>query len=202
MMIKMILNDKVNEKLFKSLAELLIEKPYEKIKVIDICKNANIPRSTFYYHFNDKNELLQFGIKKISGEITTEVMEIEADNFPDYADQLKNISLNYLKEYEDVYSALAKNDKEIVSLKIICNMIKEDIKEKIHNEYTDNGSDISIDFTIEFIIGGYENLARYWFKNNDRYSLDDVKNTLLVSKPFLVRIIKENLKEKNEKNSN
>ena len=107
-----------------------------------------------------------------------------------------------MKEYEDLYSALAKNDKEIVSLKIICNMIKEDIKEKIHNEYTDNGSDISIDFTIEFIIGGYENLARYWFKNNDRYSLDDVKNTLLVSKPFLVRIIKENLKEKNEKNSN
>lgn len=37
---------------------LLVKKPLEKIFVTDICREAEIERATFYYHFKDKYELM------------------------------------------------------------------------------------------------------------------------------------------------
>lgn len=41
---------------------LLREKPYNKITVKDICSRSFVHRNTFYYHFQDMSELLQYTI--------------------------------------------------------------------------------------------------------------------------------------------
>ncbi len=41
-----------------ALKRLLVKKPLEKIFVTDICKEAEIERPTFYYHFKDKYDLM------------------------------------------------------------------------------------------------------------------------------------------------
>ena len=51
------LTRKTKANLYKGLIELMQEKEFEDIKVIDICKKSLINRSTFYDHFNDKFEL-------------------------------------------------------------------------------------------------------------------------------------------------
>ena len=38
--------------------DLMKKKPIEKIRITEICANAEIERSTFYYHFRDKYELV------------------------------------------------------------------------------------------------------------------------------------------------
>ena len=38
---------------------LMKNKPFEDIKISDICKVSLINRSTFYDHYNDKYELIQ-----------------------------------------------------------------------------------------------------------------------------------------------
>ena len=43
-----------------ALDELVGEKDYEKIHVSEICERAEISRSTFYHHFEDKNAILQW----------------------------------------------------------------------------------------------------------------------------------------------
>lgn len=43
-----------------SLIELVNEKPYAKITVGDISKKSNIARQTFYNHFTDKNDLVDW----------------------------------------------------------------------------------------------------------------------------------------------
>ena len=45
---------KTKTNLYKALIELMEEKSFEDIKVIDICRVSLINRSTFYDHFNDK----------------------------------------------------------------------------------------------------------------------------------------------------
>ena len=41
-----------------SAKELTKEKPYDKISISDIADRCGIKRQTFYYHFQDKYELL------------------------------------------------------------------------------------------------------------------------------------------------
>lgn len=51
--------NKTKKTLEDALGDLLEEKPFEEIRVIDICSKANMHRSTFYTYFNDKYELLK-----------------------------------------------------------------------------------------------------------------------------------------------
>jgi len=43
-----------------SLKKLMKEKPFEKISVIDICEGCGMNRKSFYYHFKDKYDLVNW----------------------------------------------------------------------------------------------------------------------------------------------
>lgn len=43
-----------------SLKELMHEKPFEKISVADICQKCEMNRQSFYYHFKDKYDLVNW----------------------------------------------------------------------------------------------------------------------------------------------
>ena len=51
--------------LHQALAQLIHEKPYEEIGVGDIAERANVGRTTFYAHFQGKDELLVSGIEEL-----------------------------------------------------------------------------------------------------------------------------------------
>ena len=41
-----------------AMKRLLVKKPLDKIRVTEICREAEIERPTFYYHFQDKYDLV------------------------------------------------------------------------------------------------------------------------------------------------
>lgn len=43
-----------------SLKELMAEQPFEKINVAQICERCNMNRKSFYYHFKDKYDLVNW----------------------------------------------------------------------------------------------------------------------------------------------
>ena len=51
-------------KLAKSLKDLMSNQPFEKLSVSDITSNCDLHRQTFYYHFDDKYELLDWIVYK------------------------------------------------------------------------------------------------------------------------------------------
>ncbi len=53
----------------KVFAELLEEKPFNKISVKNIAERAHINRNTFYYHFHNIPELLEILIKEYANNI-------------------------------------------------------------------------------------------------------------------------------------
>ena len=46
--------------LAKSLKELMLKKPFSKISISDITSNIHLNRQTFYYHFQDKYDLMNW----------------------------------------------------------------------------------------------------------------------------------------------
>lgn len=60
---------KTYEKLYKTFFELLASKPYESITVLEICGETGVHRATFYKHFVDKQDFVNFCVNKKLDEL-------------------------------------------------------------------------------------------------------------------------------------
>ena len=68
---------KTKKVIYDALEYLMKEKPFEEIKVSDICSKALINRSTFYAHYNDKYDLLAEFINNLKNNLTLELNKNE-----------------------------------------------------------------------------------------------------------------------------
>ena len=76
---------KTKATLYKSYIELISSKNKEQIKISDICKKANINRSTFYDHFKDKESLATSLLQSIEEDIKDEFNKItKTEELNDY----------------------------------------------------------------------------------------------------------------------
>src|SRR6185437_6864093 len=62
---------KTHNLLRRALGSLIAEKPYDSIVVKEILDRADVGRSTFYMHFQDKDDLLVSGIHEMLGPVPT-----------------------------------------------------------------------------------------------------------------------------------
>ncbi|MGN0974099.1 MAG: TetR/AcrR family transcriptional regulator, partial [Bacilli bacterium] len=76
----------------------LKEKSFEEIKIVDLCKKANIHRTTFYSHFNDKYELLEYSIKNLQKDLESNITNTKI-----YIN-IKEYYLNLISIFLDNYS--------------------------------------------------------------------------------------------------
>src|SRR5215208_6723162 len=60
--------ERTRQLLQSALSELILEKGYEKVTVQDVIDRANVGRSTFYAHFEDKEQLLLSGFEPLRAE--------------------------------------------------------------------------------------------------------------------------------------
>ncbi|MBO7710573.1 MAG: TetR family transcriptional regulator [Lachnospiraceae bacterium] len=77
--------------------ELMKRKPIDKIRITEICQSAEIERSTFYYHFKDKYDLVAW----IFFYSATDVNLLDLHEAANHIRQMKNDILFYKNAYED-----------------------------------------------------------------------------------------------------
>lgn len=75
--VKNVRNTATKISLLHAFIQLMNEKPFEKISIYDITSLAQVNRSTFYAHFDDKYELFKYMI----GDSATSVIEHHTNNF-------------------------------------------------------------------------------------------------------------------------
>ena len=81
----------------EKMKNLMKKKPIDKIRITEICRAAEIERSTFYYHFKDKYELVAW-IFFQSAERTN---ILDRHDAAEAMKQMKNDLLFYKRAYED-----------------------------------------------------------------------------------------------------
>lgn len=65
---------KIKQKLYRAMGELLDEKSFDEITVIDLAQQAHTTRKTFYSHYQDKIEL----IEEYENQIFDELSKLQA----------------------------------------------------------------------------------------------------------------------------
>ena len=112
--------NKTKKILEDALGALLEEKPFEEIRVIDICSKANMHRSTFYTYFNDKYELLKSKLDEYEAKFLEDLQRYKIeDKLKDFHIDIMIKILQYFYFNRKYLKIIFQNNKDNSITKIL-----------------------------------------------------------------------------------
>ncbi len=111
---------KTKEIIIQTVMELLNERPFTKITVKDIVERCGINRNTFYYHFRDITDVMEFAFKREMDRIMQ--THLEADNVYDGLMQIVELLQENRRAMLHIYRSL---DRAVLQhqLDVMCEYI-------------------------------------------------------------------------------
>ena len=103
--------------LIEALFELMKEKPFESIKLTEICEKAMVHKTTFYHHFTDKYDLLKFAITELQKSMLNQI-ELKNDDLITYYLNLAQIYMKHIKENKAFYRSIILDNENSICLNI------------------------------------------------------------------------------------
>ncbi|MBE6124082.1 MAG: TetR/AcrR family transcriptional regulator [Erysipelotrichaceae bacterium] len=171
-----------------ALFQLLQEQPFDKINVNDICEKSMVHRATFYNHFKDKNDLLNYIMDGIQEYIFEKSIEKETYQ------TTKEMYLSIVSNLIDFMTSQRKNLAMIFrnSLDKMLMLVSETIKRSLYylmskNKYKEEYL-MPSDFIINFFTGGITTIGIDWLQSDNPYSKEELLSyfdILLDEKLFL-----------------
>ena len=154
--------------LSNALKELLQEKPFENIKLIEICDRALVHKTTFYNHFEDKYDLLNYIIRDIQKTMLKKV-EDNDDIIKYYLDIAKEYITN-IKENAYFYKALLISNQNGICSNIIHNIFVRDV---IQNTKKHN-INIPPNYVANYYVSGLFSVVSEWVMTDMKESEEDM----------------------------
>src|SRR5262245_44997259 len=98
---------RTRETLHSALMALVVEVPYARITVQQILDRANVGRSTFYSHFQDKDELLIWGTQHLRETLVASRRQLAPS--PENLIQFSGAMFEHADRYRKIYRALVNS---------------------------------------------------------------------------------------------
>lgn len=160
--------------------QLLAKKPFEEISVSEICDLAMVHRTTFYHHFQDKYDLLDFCIKDIKQELIEEINKMPYKNTKEFYFNLISTLLDFISSKKDFISNIIKyNSKSSISEAFMSTCV-EYIYDELKRE-TKNGINHIADIRAMsyFYSGAVISTIIWWLKDGKEISEEEIKNMII-----------------------
>lgn len=166
-----------------ALADLLTEKPLDKITVTDVVKRADINRGTFYAHYKDIPDVVDHLIQNTFSKIRDAMMAQEHD--PANPGQTFLTTIQAILEADlDFYRKIMNSSAFSVMQEQLVSIVTEFMLE--HKDRFYPGSQEEYQIAIRFCAGGLSNLYRDWFSGKLTCSLNELTQ---IGDAFILRII-------------
>jgi len=148
---------KTENAIFNAFIELIQTKRYDKITIQNILDKADIGRTTFYSHYQTKDDLLSEIITNIMGSFTA-VSTDDKIIIP-----VAHI-LEHLKDNQSVIKSLLSSDNS----NMITSQLKEYWSEKLISKFASESEKrkIPLSLFVNHIIISFIELTRWWLDNN------------------------------------
>lgn len=167
-----------------SMKGLLQERDFEKISVSDICERCRMNRKSFYYHFRDKYDLVNWIFDTEFIELNQEnVMQITTDSCS-FDERWETIAIvcNYFYENRAFYRRILKVDGQNCFSAHFREVIHPLLRLRIENLLgMEDVPEMVYDFFVDGIMGAIER----WLMDKDCVSAEEFMNNLLQ----LVRVL-------------
>ena len=160
---------KTKNQIYTGLLKLLENKSFADIKVSEICKTTKVNRTTFYAHFNNKQELFNAFMNDMQKELINNLNNLKQSSFKSYYMQIANILLDHIDNRKTVYITIIKHNR----YDIILDILQKNIKEELIIE-DENKASIPQSFITTFYIGGIINIGIDWILNHSEFPKESV----------------------------
>ena len=160
---------KTKRNLYEGLAQLLTEKPYENIKIKDICDKSLVNSSTFYDHYSSKAELLDAMInerlKTLNEE--TELKSINNDNYKEKFKLFIEKAIDFIDLDANMNKNILLNGNNTIVKNLLFNSILKDITKAIDKIKISN---VSTEMLSRFYVAGFTEIMCMHLENPEKYT--------------------------------
>ena len=155
-----------------SLVRLSQELPINKITVKLLCERAQLSRNAFYFHYSDINALIADIENSVIGEVEELLLKLEGMGFPKNVYATVEGLVSIFDRRKDTCMMLFDKTSNSITLRL--NQIFCDFNYKYFTLYHDTDDRTNFDFFYMFLSNGFYGLLRYWFKNYDKMTKNEV----------------------------
>jgi len=153
---------KTRTAIYDALTRLLRKYRFEEITVQQIIDEANIGRSTFYSHFETKDQLLEQMCKEMfshvfSDSLTPEKSHDYSKNHEDMRALLEHILYHILDHKENIRSIMNGESE-----KIFTRYFTEYLESAFGEVIVHMDVDVTDDFKKQFVIGSFIHTVKWW----------------------------------------
>ncbi len=184
------------KKMNDALLFLLEKKEYSYITISDICKTANVNRSTFYLHYENIGDLFEEVVEKSSksffehfkdtqGIRQGEIERMDTEDLELVRDEYLLPYLSFVKENKNLYKTLSTH-ANLFHMDSLKKNSFQDFVSKIMNRF--HVDEKYQEYYFDFYVNGYEAILFRWCRNDCDLDIREVASLI------------EGLTKKNEKN--
>lgn len=170
---------KTRDAIFQAFNSLLSEKNYSKITIQEIIDRANTGRSTFYAHFETKDELLRALCADLFGHIFSERLSSEKTH--DFSlsqaspDTMILHILYHLRDSSQNIKGILSSESSGVFIRCFRGYLDRLITEKLLRRPGRNLKDIPEDFLVNHIAGSFVELVKWWMQNDMKQTPEELE---------------------------
>ena len=152
---------KTKKKLTNTLLELLNEKKIKDITVLELCKKANINRTTFYKYYKDVDDFVYSIEESLISDLEKHISDIKRNYLISYTSKI----IETIKEHKDIYSCLLSENGDHTFLRKILGLVHE---ESINEwqKLLKKASREDLDKIYKFIVDGTIGIIEKWIKDD------------------------------------
>ena len=161
--------------LIESFLKLLKEKSFDEISISEICEGADVHRATFYKHFNDKTEFLNFCVKQLLSDVDlSQVLSYPSpENVKDSCMSFVKVLFTFIDENRVLFSAVFSDKHSMSFDTTLINVITDFCALKL-SQVLEGIPEYKSQIFSNFYSGSIVGVIKWYVKNYDVCPLEDV----------------------------
>lgn len=174
---------KTRAAIFNAFTDLLRSEPYTKITVQEIIDKADIGRTTFYMHFETKDDLLRELCTDIFDHVFSHDLIRETTHDFSHAKSLEAILthiLYHLKDNEAYLKSILSDPNENIFLR----NLKNNLRVLFEQNLSFPDSDVPKEYILNHMVSDFAETVQWWMKH-DAYAPEDICRFYLLTTPYL-----------------
>lgn len=171
---------KTRQAVYDAFTRLLEKKSYSNITVQEILDEANIGRSTFYAHFETKDELLRALCAEIFEHVFSEDLEKEKTHDFSHSGAALDSEITHILYHLHDSRRYIRGILSSESGELFMRFFKEHLERLFEGTLTDQRKDIPRDYIRNHMVCDFAETVRWWMRN-DSYTPEEVSRFFLAT---------------------